>query len=399
MFAFAEPVDCEAQAEVLLNYARKTDTPLYKATVVLDNSGHLWLVGYWGGSLQSTGLHITRISPKGKNVLDDILLYRYHNILLHSHAVCDSRNNLYITFATPGRWKEPSDTSIGDTGLKIYSGRSNEVVYVVDGNYNPRVHLMRITPEGDFEDFHPWPGLGYYEHYLGLLQGDTLILAGSEDLGKPVRIVKATLTSEGITPVYDTPHTLANSIYKNQILGDYFQAIVNWYQGMGIEAAILHDRTDNPQYGPDNLHISRLKGGPEEKSKPLKANVYPWRDYVWRSYPNSWIGWLTFSDYKDGGYLLYIPDPLDRSTTYALRLDEEGTPIDPSTLKGKGKCSARSFNRLPESAKSQADFRWWKDNNSRRDYPDSARVSFWGCDEKGNLYNYTQLRKYPSERQ
>ena len=55
-------------------------------------------------------------------------------------------------------------------------------------------------------------------------------------------------------------------------------------------------------------------------------NEYEWRNYIWRTYKDVWIGEMTYAEHKDGGYCICAPDPEDHTMTHIIRIDEY--PID-----------------------------------------------------------------------
>lgn len=351
----------EAQAEVLLSYAPhsfKSD----KQAVAFDNEGNLWLGFQYQGDII-----VSRIDPKGNPVLDKVLVRKWDknsptdwDIHLSNTVVCDRWNNAYLMVSTAG----PKD-----------------------------LHLVRITPQGQIEDFFPWPKIDWENSlYLNILPSDTLLVIGAnveskEAYGRrPVRLAKAHLAPDGLIPVSETDHDPLSTLYPFMHASDFQVILADWEQTKALRAGI-YPEPKRYGTGPDTLIITRLGLAPP--CNQYERHKHHWRDYVWRSYPDSWIGEMTFAPYKDGGYTLFFPDPLDRSTTYMLKLNEDGELLDPDDLKNGGECSVKAFGRLPSGVEPHAYFYLY-----RRGDLDSARVSFWGCDDEGNLYNYSKLRKY-----
>lgn len=353
-----------AQAEVLLSYASHSYQS-GKQPVAFDNTGNLWVAFTFEGDII-----VSRIDPKGNPILDKVLIRKYDkqsptdwSLLISNDMICDRWNNAYFTFSTVG-------------------GKA--------------LHLTRITPEGYIQDYFPWPKIDWeVDLYMETLASDTLLLIGanvesSRQYGKrPVRVAKALLDSEGLTPLSEADFDRFEKPSFSSFLSnkDLEAPLFTWKHGYALKAGI-YPRAESPA-GPANIVIHPIDLI-EGSSFIEDTRFLPWRDYVWRSYPDSWIGKMTFAPYKDGGYTLFFPDPLDRSTTYMLRLNEDGELLDPADLKNGGERSVKAFGRLPSGVEPHAYFYLYRKGGLL----DSARVSFWGCDDEGNLYNYTQLRKY-----
>ncbi|MBD3365665.1 hypothetical protein GF359_10675 [candidate division WOR-3 bacterium] len=120
---------------------------------------------------------------------------------------------------------------------------------------------------------------------------------------------------------------------------------------------------------------------------------YNWRDYIWRSYEDAWIGRITFAKYAEGGYLLCMPDPSDPSITHILRLDYMGEPVEPSTLEDGVIKNVKKFDKLPSSAKPHVAFDITNKPTYKGIVRNSAQILFWGRDEEGNLHAYRVVRK------
>ena len=170
----------------------------------------------------------------------------------------------------------------------------------------------------------------------------------------------------------------------------YANSLTNWSQGWGT-FAMIYKYVNKPDKGPDNLHLIELdlmfrNEGTENEPR----EIYRWRDYIWRTYDVR-IGSMFFAPYEDEGYVLYIPDPEDPDIAHSIRLDEKGVPMEPSDLKGGGNRSPRDFDRIPSGSERHSSFQCWYDYFSELD---SARVSFWGSDDKGNLYTYQKIKQF-----
>lgn len=353
----------EAQAEVLLSYSPHSFTS-DKQAVAFDNEGNLWLGFQYQGDII-----VSRIDQKGNPVLDKVLVRKWDrnsptdwDIHLSNTVACDRWNNAYLMVSTAG-------------------GKD--------------LHLVRITPQGQIADYFPWPKIDWENHlYLSILPSDTLLVIGddveSDPYGRrPMRVAKAYLDSTGLTPISETDYdgreeTVFSWFRRTR---DFKAILVKWEQNKALVGHIYPEKTERPGLDPDILAISHLGLAPPYNHYEIYE--YRWRDYVWRSYPDSWIGEMTFAPHKDGGYTLFFPDPLDRSTTYMLRLNEDGELLDPDDLRNGGERSVKAFGRLPSGVEPHAYFYLYE-----RGDLDSARVSFWGCDDEGNLYNYSKLRKY-----
>jgi len=261
------------------------------------------------------------------------------------------------------------------------------------------MHLLRVTPDGEVNDYYPWPLTSNNGSNFEIIEGDTLCIIGRshEGYGKDIRISKAVLDSTGLTPIYDKVYPSQNCgldliIWAN----DYNRNLFDWIRGQAFNAYIRTRALDryNPAT-PDKLELVLFDLRSAPNSIPSeKLGPYSWRNYVWRTYEDAWIGWISFFPYEGGGYLLCISDPEDRSITHVLRLDHLGEPIDPTTLDNGGKDNVRKFDKLPSTSESYVQLEIWNEPTYKGIIRDSAQVLFWGCDDEGNLYTYRAVRKF-----
>ena len=225
-----------------------------------------------------------------------------------------------------------------------------------------------------------------------MFPGDTLLIVSNVD-GNPgdYRVTKTLLNEEGLASVCEQG-IFSRKDYKGLALGAVLNAnwdrpyILDWEGGIGLGGNYYLGQIDE-------LNLCRFKLNREENYRGEMVGRYRWRNYIWRTYPDVWIGWMTFTKYDGGGYCLSIPDPIDSSSTHILRFDKDGVPLEPSSLAEGGTRSARSFDRLPEGVKPYVDMKIWGIKGHSL-VPDSGLVVFWGCDEGGNLYTYRKVNKY-----
>jgi len=353
----------EEQAETLLGYASETQPALYsrRHELTFDNKGNLWLLADW----VNDGC-VLRIRPDGKEDLERLLLLDGNLdfwISIANMMDCDRWGNLYC-------------------GLGM--------AHVKGNLYFPgSLHLFRVTPEGETQDYHPWPDMRIYETYMEILQGDTLVLmnyqrSNYDPNDRTCRISKALVDSLGITPVLDKTYSSDNFHPLIVVPPDpFYKTFFDWNRGFSFYIEI----TDNI------VETLRFDLKSSENSIPWESlDTYNWRNHIWRTFEDTWIGWLTLVDYKDGRYLLCISDPEDRSITHIVRLNHIGEPIVPSTFKNSENKKTKKFDKMPSSAKPYVEFQIWdKPGGLARD---SAQVLFWACDDEGNLYTYRAVRKY-----
>lgn len=306
-------------------------------------------------------ININPNDPKG----DEIRSFR------NSHLVCDKDDNLYV----------------GLYNIRRQRG------YTAGGGL---VHLMRISPDGDIHDNFPWPRFDELDNFHIGFRSDTMTVIGftyeySEYTGESpsIRITNALVDSTGVTPLSEKVYLRDNFPFEMlQPERDFLRYYYDLPRGIGFKANINYKDSTL-------LKLYRFDFRVSVESIAIDTiDEITWRDYVWRSYPNSWIGWISFTEYANAGYLLYMPDPDDRSTTHVIRLTQMGEPIEPSTLEDGGAQSSRVFNRLPSQIEPNVYFRFWEIPSYRGGVRDSAQVLFWGCDTEGNLYTYRRVRHY-----
>ncbi|MCK4334315.1 hypothetical protein KAX06_05980 [candidate division WOR-3 bacterium] len=337
----------EAQADALLSLVTTPTIELTDSRTAFDNTGHLWLIHLWGKEH-----YASRLAPNGKWALDKVPIPPIFQ--LGQDVVCDRWGNAYFDYF-PKREKPPS--------------------------------IMRVTPEGKITDYAPWPTDTKYSLAKYIVPGDTLFVVGDDWYSWDNRTAKALLTRDEMIPLTEDIHSKNESKALDYLkLGSiYDEVILEWSKGWGIKTIIIKGETKD-------LHVRRINLKPDDYTAE-ETRVYPWRNYIWRSYTDAWIRWMTLTRHKDSGYILCIPDPDDSTTTHLLRLDKDGVPIAPAELKDGGARSARSFGRLPDEAEKHVYFKTWIKYNPLL-APDSALVQFWGCDDEGNLYAYRKVKRF-----
>lgn len=374
----------EAQAETLLDllthqFPAQPEIYSQRPEVILDDSDNLWLLANVKISSEYRSQPcLTKISPDGRVVLENININPTDpnddkiRGFPYSHLACDRYDNLFVGLVYI---RKPGASSLITPSL---------------------VHLIRVSPNGNIHDFFPWPRFDELDNFHIGFRSDTMTVIGftyeySEYTGESpsFRITSALVDSASVTPLGEKVYLRDNipfeMLQRDKDLTRYYFDLP---RGLGFKANIYYkDSTILKMYRFD-FRIS------EESIVIDTIDDITWRDYVWRSYPNSWLGWITFCDYSSGGYLLYMPDPENRSTTHVLRLDQMGEPLDPSTLEDGGAQSSRVFNRLPSQIEPNVYFRFWEIPSYRGGVRDSAQVLFWGCDTEGNLYTYRRVRHY-----
>lgn len=372
----------EEQADVLLSYPIKVTPKLYGIPhATINPQKNLWIVADW----ENTPL-ISKLDEQGKDKILTLpfidttyIPKRGFPVIGPSYnMVSDSKGNLYFS------------SFIGWYELEDY--------------HKSTLHLIRVSSEGQVKDYYPWPTMYASDLHMEVLPGDTLLLMGrdasapksSGGYGMPLRISKALITSNDLTPIYEKSypwHSFPATIRNGN--STYYMHYFDWERGYGYLAYILADSSIlGPKPTPDKLTIMRFDLKSSETTITRDSlGTFNWRNFIWRTYKNAWIGSMTFARYKEGGYLLCIPDPADRSVTHILRLDNLGLPIIPSELEGNGMKSTLAFDRITASVKPYVDFQIW-DKPVQMTIHDSAQVLFWGCDNEGNLYSFRKVRIY-----
>lgn len=343
-----------AQAEALFSYITTPRLQMYWWITGVDDSGYVWLLDSWKGVE-----YATRIAPNGRKVLNNVKLPDAG--CLGKRIVTDRWCNAYYMYLQ------------GEDGM---FPKTNS-------------YVARISPSGEVQDYAPWPPRqDYLEIYLDILPGDTLLVIGRDE-STPYgnRIAKALISPDGITPVFDALYLKSSALSYLQFKPGYDASVTQWEAGYGLRVSL------DPHTNASTLRIFNLRLSKEEKYTADEGTDYLWRDYVWRTYPDIWIGAMTFAGYSENGYCLYIPDPVDSSRTHVIRIGEDGIPIDPLTLTGGGTLSVRPYRRVPEGSPRYVDLKVWKKTAYTLE-PDSALVVFWGCDDDGNLYAYRKVKRY-----
>ncbi|MBN2380070.1 hypothetical protein JXM67_09750 [candidate division WOR-3 bacterium] len=341
------------QADALLTYVVEDSLSRHETRVGLDYSGGVWLLDNYQGKVQ-----VTRIKPNGKSDPEKVDVFEASKAQLGQQVVFDDYNTLCFVLAGGERIADASP-----------------------------LFLFQVTSEGKVRSYDPWPLVPFKRNYLERLAADTLLIMGGHVIGE-IPISKGIMTEEGILPAFDTIYYMEDiSLLNIGSQRDYYRTYIDWDKDWGLRADIQW-YTSHEDVGPDKLSLTALSLGGEDSFSVRFLGTYPWRNYIWRTFRNAWMRYLTFVPYREGGYILAVSDPRDRSITHLVRLSEDGEPIDPATLEKGGEFSPRPFRRLPDQAESHVDISMW---GRIEQVPDSAHVIFWGCDDKGNMYTYRRL--------
>lgn len=359
----------EVQADALFNLI-----PSFydKGSVQFDNEGSLWAV-----HAGKDALLLSKIDPRGRLTLDKL----------------EVRKKGLEPIADGMLWVPPYSIVFdrwNNAWFNYFAGLQFDRS-LLPPDYQ-RTHLVRVTPKGMIQDYHPWPGIEPDETYLGIMPGDTLLVVGRTQK-REIRVAKGVIDDKGLTTVPETDRE-KNSPTFEVLIGygdDLDVATPYWEKGYGLRAGF-----GKPE-GKWKLFLSYFSLEPPYTEIEGKE-CNNWRDYIWRSYTDAWIGKVSISPYKDSGYVLCIPDPLDSATTHLLRINEDGTLIPPSELKDGGSRSARSFDRLPKSAEQKVKLELYvkhhKSGERETVYYGKAIARFWGVDLDGNLYYFSKSRNY-----
>lgn len=340
--AVATPIQ---QADALLSFVTFPKLTLLDRQVTMDEAGYIWITGIWSDGKN----YLFRLDLKGKKTLNMILLPI--DFSMERDIVFDKWNNAYI----------PS------------------CIHADEGSYY--FSLTRVTSKGQVQDY----SLLFQNSrmspssYIGITPGDTLFIAGGDSGYNNNIIVKAIITSDGITPIdADKYSRESKSITAlNNTPPETFN-YVDWQTASGIDVFVCENE----------LRIFQLFLTPEANYNAELVGKYPWRNFIWRTYKDAWIKRIYLTKDNEKGYDLYIPDPSDQSMTHVVRLDNDAVPIDPSTLESGGARNTLAFTLLPKGSKSYVDLLQWGVL-----YPDSARAQFWGTDGNGNLYLYKKTKR------
>lgn len=368
-------LDPAAQADALLDYVSDVPPLLTNYTVDFDPSGHLWLFGKFGEDY-----YVSRISPEGEVVLD--------RVLIRNMAALDSRP----TFDPHGSaWLVPS-FGVGDMGNYPVDVRLS------DSAQKPMLtpvqtwsHLIRVTAEGEVMVYSPWPALGS-NNAAAMVSEDTLLILAAD--GNSVWVTDGVVSADGIEPGHEAqgfrePEALY-TVMRLSRNKDYTRAYMDWGARRGLRAEIYW-YASYADRGPDIVNMFYLDLRSQTNYRFTSVGNFGWREYVWRSFRNAPIRHMSFFRYGDGGYVLAIPDIEDRSVTHLVRVDDEGRPVDPETLGGGGRKSARAFKRIPDGVERYVDLLVWRSDGEELD---SARVLYWGVDTEGNLYEYKAAKRF-----
>jgi len=350
----------EAQADALLNYFTR-EPRFYSdgSLTAIDNSGYLWLVGNW-----DYDLCVSRIDPEGNLAFNRVPIPA-GRFSIGEQLIFDRWDNAYFIF---------NNDVGGNPGL---------------------VNLVRITPEGQVGNDYPWRVEQLpFPHYMAILPGDTLVTYAQAYPGPGGSIVrigtyqigKVHLTVDGYGAAQQTLHKLEEFPI---IIGVYFddtQSIPEWNEGWSIVAYLRSA----------SLSLYRQHLTAESNYSVDTIGTFSWRDYVWRTYSDTYIKRLTFARHKEGGYILCLFDPANPSITHVLRLNEDGVPVEPSELKSGGKRSAKALKNLPPYVEPYVNIQKYQhpDPKIRKIVDDSVHVIFWGCDDEGNLYAYRKVKRF-----
>lgn len=341
----------------------------YDTRLGFDNANNIWLV-----YISKQSIYSCHIDPQGDAQIQDLNTYtlkEWGTVNISSHfLVVDRWNNAYFTF----------NTSLYEDVTSIPPSRQ---------------HLVRVTPEGSVKDFFPWPELSPYTNpYLEVLHGDTLYMLGEYKLTFNCVQVRMHLTKTGAEPVEEIIRGYAALPYSLTQLTKDNTALVQWDKGWSLGVSQGSNPTTNEEL--EGIWIGRQQLIYHDDSMHTRVGGYPWRDYVWRTYRNTWVPAISLAHYKNEGFVLVLPDPKDPSTAHMLRLNPSGEPISPSELDDGGNRIPKHLEKLPPEFKKYADLNWKLvfNENIGRYVNDSARVCFWGLDTEGNLYAYSKVRTY-----
>lgn len=385
----------EAQADRLFDMV---NPQLYDIVpkVELDASGNLWMVALWHEPSRGYRCDVTKIKP------DASIAFERKPLLDEAATEKGKPSSEYVLDMTPNGMI----TSDRFGSLYVPCSFSYRHRVILDQRSYTSVHLIRVSSDGSCSDYYPWPNTELLRFHMEIVDADTMVICGVDApqnprikyIGRhaPFRISTASVSSSGLTPAFEKVYEKGN--FPSDILsygpssGD--RNYNDWKRGYGFRFFIRNytpggDTTEKPV----NLYIRRFDLRASETSIPAEElGTYKWRDYVWRTFRNAYIGYTTVANYKDGGYMLYLPDPLDYSTTHVIRLDYTGIPIDPATLDDGGEKKSLAFKRLPADQKPNVYFALSRGLQSFM--PDSGCIYFWGTDNEGNLYNYRKVHNY-----
>jgi len=345
------------QAKALLSLVKPDSLFYHETRLGLDYSGKLWLVDNYKGKI-----HVSRIQQGGKIKPEKVSVFEVSVAQIGTQLIFDDLNSLYFTVA-------------GGEGV----------------NEKTPLELFQVTGSGKVLTNIYWPMIPFKRNYLERLEGDTLLIIGGAVFGE-VFVSKGILGPDSIIPAFDTSYIMEEmSMLNIGTQTDYSRTIHDWRKGWGLRADIQWYQT-HPEVGPDKLILTKLNLGKDGDFSVQTLGIYPWRDYVWRTYPGAWMRHLTITPYETGGFVVAVSDPKDHSIGYLIRLDTEGYPVTPNTLEGSGTFSALAFDKLPSSATRNVALSMW---GRIEQGPDSAQVVYWGLDNTGNLYSYRRLQVYP----
>jgi len=349
----------EKQADALLSYIVEDSLSRHETRVGVDNKGNIWLVDNYQGKVQ-----VTRITRSGKPKPEKVAVFEASKTQLGNQLVFDDFNTLAFTLA--------GGSSIGEL---------------------TPLYLFQITKKGIIRSYDYWPFVPFKRNYLERLPADTLLIVGGQVKGEVV-VSKGVFTKDTILPAQDTTYLMEDlSMLNVGSQRDYYRSIIDWNKGWGLRADIQW-YSSHMETGPENVSLAALNLGSDGDYTIEHLGIYSWRNFIWRTYEDAWMRYLTFSKYRDGGYIMAISDPKDRSNTHLVRLDDEGIPIDPATLEDGGSFSSLPFKRLPSNTQPHADISMW---GRIAEVPDSAHLILWGLDKKGNLYSFRKVDIFSSE--
>ncbi|NLI97832.1 hypothetical protein GX441_04130 [bacterium] len=357
--------NAKSQAEVLLSCLTQTDPMLYSSLEDFDASGNLWFISKVGKNL-----YATKISPKGELIFSKILLFT---------SPKNQRVNIGTSRITFDRW---------ENAYFLFSSDESD-------NSSEDLHFIRVSSNGVFNDYYPWPRLANASSYKTVLPGDTLMLIGSEMLTSSTKIEefrwvmhKALLDQTGLTPISQETYDYRLYPYHIMWTGRYGAVFTDWIRRFGLNARIkVNPHESNDRSGEIDLIKLDLNIPHQNTSEPL-IDTFSWRKYIWRTYQNACIGYMTFAPFKNEGYVLYIPDPDDSTLSHAILFDTNFVLLEPSELKGGGSRYPKNFDLLPTDAERHSSFRWRRDCYGNLI---EAQVLFWGSDNYGNLYTFKKM--------
>lgn len=375
LFLLLSAVNYKAQADALFDYVAAEGAGLRDWRLAADAEGGLWIASNIEGNL-----NISRITPEGEWGFESVLIDDTLDARLENQIAFDRRGNAWLVSQVAGE-SVPDQPGVADTLRPLKPGEAS------------LASLVRVSPRGEVQIFTTWPELSPIRNYVAALPDDTLLIIGIAGTSS-AWVSKWLITQEGLSPAggLDNYHD-AHALFSASSVGsprDYAQNLLDWSQGRGLRAEIYWFQNYEDR-GPDKLNLYSLSLRAEDNFSFKNLGVFNWRNYVWRTYNRTWIRHMTFASFEEGGWVLAIPDPEERSVTHLVRLSDQGIPLNPDSLKAQGVRKVRPVKRTPDGTVLEVDLVIWRSSAQK---PDSARVLFWGLDNNGDLYAYRKVKKY-----